>query len=447
MASRSRGDEVGPYRLENKLGRGGNGEVWKVRPADGAADGEFALKILDRGSGGAYARFRDEVAIVEQLKGTPGVLPIIQAHLPEARTKADPAWFLMPVATPLNDWIEDKGLDDVVVCVRSVAQTLAAVALEGVTHRDIKPANLFIREELVEIGDWGLVAFPGKAQVTGSGAKVGSAWYVAPEMLLKGDQDRGPAADVFSLAKSLWVLATGMGYPVQGHQVRTVPGLRLSTYVDHPKAHLLDPLLEACTHPVARSRPSMSEVSSELAAWLSHDVQAVPIEGLAEVARRLSKVSADIEGEREGRLQLQRETTEAASELASLVGGIVESVQSLPAPDGGVYIDSRQEFDRYVVSESLECAGFPFAVVREVPDWGPVATWLWIGTGADIEGGAVRCHVACTVGAEGGTHFEWHSSRILPGPGARAQAEMSALVSELAAALAKALDILVAALE
>ncbi|MFJ8159144.1 hypothetical protein [Streptomyces sp. NPDC094468] len=64
--------------------------------------------------------------------------------------------------------------------VAAYAETLATLAEQGVHHRDIKPSNLFQRDGQWEIGDFGLVTFPGKDDVTSSTVKLGSANFHAP---------------------------------------------------------------------------------------------------------------------------------------------------------------------------------------------------------------------------------------------------------------------------
>lgn len=93
-------------------------------------------------------------------------------------------------------------------------------------------------------------------------------FYIAPEMLNNGALADGRASDVFSLSKTLWKLATGQRYPLPGEHRQAVPALTLSAYVSHPRAELLDVLLEVATTVEPTGRMPMAEFAKELRAWL-----------------------------------------------------------------------------------------------------------------------------------------------------------------------------------
>jgi serine/threonine protein kinase len=103
--------------------------------------------------------------------------------------------------------------------VREYALTLAGLAAKGIGHRDLKPENLFRHEGRWVIGDFGLATYPGKEPITVGERRLGPLYFIAPEMLREPDvADAGPA-DVYSLAKTLWALASGQRYPPEG-QIR-----------------------------------------------------------------------------------------------------------------------------------------------------------------------------------------------------------------------------------
>ncbi len=128
--------------------------------------------------------------------------------MPEEPSKDDPAWLAMPIAQTVREALgDDPMLDEVVDSVRMYARTPAALAEAGMHHRDIKPGNLFRLGDEWMVGDFGLVTWPGKDAATEPGQKLGPANFVAPEMVNDPTAaDAGPA-DVWSLAKVLWVLA------------------------------------------------------------------------------------------------------------------------------------------------------------------------------------------------------------------------------------------------
>jgi serine/threonine protein kinase len=128
-------------------------------------------------------------------------------------------------------------LEDVVQAAVAVAETLASLATRGVFHRDIKPENLFRLDGGSVIGDWGLADFPNKEDVTVTYQKLGPLYYIAPEMLLDAKSASPGPADVFSLAKTLWVLASGASHPPPGALHPEVTSHRLTSRIAHPRAH------------------------------------------------------------------------------------------------------------------------------------------------------------------------------------------------------------------
>jgi serine/threonine protein kinase len=123
----------------------------------------------------------------------------------------------MPHALLLEEALGDQAtLRDVVGHIASLADVLAHLADQGTYHRDIKPANLFWWDEGPVLADFGIAAWgpdssgaraDHQASPTLKEEKVGPANFIAPEMRYSRPADRGKHADVYSLAKTLFVLA------------------------------------------------------------------------------------------------------------------------------------------------------------------------------------------------------------------------------------------------
>lgn len=259
-----KGDRLGGWTLECPIGRGGNAVVWQAVDDEGAY---AAVKILKRRGEEALARFRDEVRVLRSLSDAPGLLPILDAIVPESRRVT--AWLAMPLATPIQDALgEDPTLGEVVQVIADVAAVLATLHARRIAHRDIKPGNLFRYQEKWVVGDLGLATYPDKEALTQPNKKLGPAWYIAPEMLNAPATVNVLPADVYSLAKTLWVLATGQRYPVQGEQRLDRPEIGIRSHVAHPRAGVLDVLIEDMTAHDPERRPTMEEVARELRSWL-----------------------------------------------------------------------------------------------------------------------------------------------------------------------------------
>lgn len=175
----------------------------------------------------------------------------------------------MALATPMRRAFEStQTLDGIVFAASEIASVLAEIHERGFSHRDIKPENLFLHDGQWAVGDFGLAAFDGKSHETAQGEKLGPLHYIAPEMLNDSVVSDGRPADVFSIAKTLWVLATGQKYPLPGPYSAATPMCRLGSYNASHRTELLDALIERCSAMEPNSRPRMSEVAEELKAWL-----------------------------------------------------------------------------------------------------------------------------------------------------------------------------------
>ena len=217
---------VGEWTPISQIGRGGNGEVWKAQNRDGQV---VAVKYLHRTEDDRYKRFIAETQILQALKGVDGIVPMLACGLPKQPSLTNPAWFAMPLATTLQKWAEGKGFEELVDAFAQLSATLAALAKREIAHRDIKPENLFWLNDRAAVGDFGLVDFPGKEMLTVPFKRLGPMFYLAPEMLNEPHTAKGEPADVYALAKSLWVMASGQTYPIPGEYRDAIYQTRLST--------------------------------------------------------------------------------------------------------------------------------------------------------------------------------------------------------------------------
>jgi serine/threonine protein kinase len=263
---------------EKPLGKGGNGVVWEAENSDG---NRAAIKFLQSHHFGGIRekRFRLEIDFLKNEAKRPGILPIIDFHLPVACSETDRIWFATPLAIPFtdSDLSGNANLQRLVQLVEIVSQNLAKLHDEAKWHRDLKPENLFIIDGSPLIGDFGLVDFPDKDAITTKTEIVGPLFYVAPEMMQNAENTQAGPGDVYSLSKTLWVLATGQRYPLPGEQRVDNPALRLSTYCRHEHAHILDLLMERSTSFEPTRRPTMKEFSKELSEWLKVGTDSAPV--------------------------------------------------------------------------------------------------------------------------------------------------------------------------
>ncbi|WP_407837386.1 protein kinase [Streptomyces sp. DSM 116496] len=204
------GDQLaGRYRLEQRLGKGGFGEVWRAH--DAALDRAVAVKVLleTAMADEAVARFRREATIGARLQH-PGITVVHDVGQEEGRLfivmellegedlrstlSRVPGGLPVPVALEL---------------AAQAAEALAAAHERSVIHRDLKPANLFLMPGgRVKICDFGIAhSSDATAGWTVTGRIFGSPPYMAPEQW-RGERVDA-RCDLYALGCVLYALLSG----------------------------------------------------------------------------------------------------------------------------------------------------------------------------------------------------------------------------------------------
>jgi serine/threonine protein kinase len=195
------GQKFGQWTLSGgePLGKGGNGVVWA---AVNEAGERAAIKFLHKNHftppAKRFARFRDEVTFLKQEAGRSGLLPLLDANIPQNPSAENRPWFATPMATPFSK-LSLSGATNLPVLakkIEKIARTLAGLHTERKFHRDLKPDNLFDLNDNPVIGDHGLVDFPGKEAVTEATEILGPLFYIAPEMMENAETVEAGPADV-----------------------------------------------------------------------------------------------------------------------------------------------------------------------------------------------------------------------------------------------------------
>lgn len=396
-------------RIGRQLGGGGNARVYLVE-----RNGErLALKVLKRRGKEALARFTSEVEFHHKYSGEDGVLPMLDVFFPEDTGSDHPPSFLMPYAVPVREALgEEHSLRDVVEAVFSFASTLSRLAEKRVWHRDIKPQNLFRLDDKWVIGDFGLVRFPEpEERRDNTRGKLGSSFYIAPEMINTAKGADGEKADVYSLAKTLWVLATGQSYPVPGTHDVTVEGFSISLlYPDQAGVGHIEVLLERCTRFQPNDRPSMSEVAYELEVWLNPSDASFTGKELSVLGKEIRQLTATARQ----RVNTQEKYRGQFNKMMHVVAKKLEVVRSaIDKADlrcGPVRISDNETVYTHLVREVYNCedaryfsgqAGFfsdgegpgrcVWLMSPKVREEGDRPVYMWCGLGIDINmGGECR---------------------------------------------------------
>jgi len=211
------GETLGPYRVIQKLGEGGMGEVYLAR--DTKLGREVALKVLPAevaGDPDRLARFQREARTVAALNHP----NIVTLHAVE-EAHGVPYLVMERIAgRPLGDVIPPGGLPvaRMLEFGVAIASALAAAHDKGIVHRDLKPANVMVTDEgLVKVLDFGLAKTHVAATSDGETAAptatatqagiAGTIPYMAPEQL-RGERVDA-RTDIFAFGTLLYEMAAG----------------------------------------------------------------------------------------------------------------------------------------------------------------------------------------------------------------------------------------------
>ena len=204
----------GHYQLQELLGRGGMGEVY--RAYDTNTDRIVAIKVLPpqlANDGTFQQRFRRESQAAAGLN-EPHVVPIHGFGEIDGRLYLDMRLIEgRDLGTILKDSDKPPGAAFAVNVVEQVAAALDAAHEAGLIHRDVKPSNILITEhDFAYLIDFGLARTAGEEGVTTAGNTLGTVAYMAPERFEAGYAD--PRSDVYALTCVLYeCLTASRPYP------------------------------------------------------------------------------------------------------------------------------------------------------------------------------------------------------------------------------------------
>jgi serine/threonine-protein kinase len=288
-----RARELGSYRLEEPLGKGGMGEVFRAthqmlaRPAAvklirseiiGSSTPSAARVIIER--------FRREAEAAASLR-SPHTISLYDFGVAQ-----DGTFFLVMElldGLDLETLVERFGPvppDRAVYLLRQVCESLAEAHTRGLVHRDIKPSNIFtcrlgLAVDFVKVLDFGLVKAMGdggreSTLLTAPDSTTGTPAYIAPETV-RGDRVPDHRVDIYTLGcVGYWLLtgrlvfqaANAIQLMYQHANAVPVPPSQRSE-LEIPAA--LDRVILACLAKLPEDRP---QTASELSRLLAGTVQA-----------------------------------------------------------------------------------------------------------------------------------------------------------------------------
>jgi len=209
--------QLGQYTLEEKIGEGGMGVVYRARHALMRRETAVKLLLPDRADRESIQRFEREVCLTCQLTH-PNTIQVYDY----GRTPEGIFYYAMELLRGLNlhEIVARFGAQPEARVIHILAQICEALAEAhglGLVHRDIKPANVFLCRrggvpDCVKVLDFGLVREYGgakrdKLNVTGENGMVGTPSFMPPEAI-KNAARSDPRGDIYSVGALGYYLLT-----------------------------------------------------------------------------------------------------------------------------------------------------------------------------------------------------------------------------------------------
>ncbi|HEY8042378.1 MAG TPA: protein kinase [Polyangiaceae bacterium] len=206
------------WRLVQKLGEGGMGEVYAAEPAEGGA--RMAVKILRPeylSEAGVLSRFTEEAHTCMRL-----IHPNIVRMLEAATAEDGSPYIVMELldGVPLGAYTQNGGrvpLAQAVPILQGILAGLAAAHAQGIVHRDLKPDNVFLTRDpggtfVIKVLDFGIAKVMdvagGMGSRTRTGMLLGTPAYMSPEQI-KNARDVDQRADLWSAGVLFYEMLTG----------------------------------------------------------------------------------------------------------------------------------------------------------------------------------------------------------------------------------------------
>jgi eukaryotic-like serine/threonine-protein kinase len=266
---------AGRYLLQNTIGRGAMGTVWRARDTVLARD--VAVKeVRLRGPMTAGSVMTEETRV------------LYQRTLREARTAArlnHPAVVTIfdVVEADGSPWIvmelvQARSLDEVLTedgplrphqaadLGLRVLGALACAHAAGILHRDVKPSNVLLGlDSRVVLTDFGIATLEGDSGLTQAGMVMGTPGFTAPERI-RGDA-ASPASDLWSLGATLYAAVEGRGpFDDRGNSIAILAAIANEEPPRPRSAGPLQHVIEVLLLRDPQARPDSATVSRLLAA-------------------------------------------------------------------------------------------------------------------------------------------------------------------------------------
>src|SRR5947209_5180982 len=209
---------AGRFKLREKLGEGGMGEVWVADQSE-PVQRRVALKIVRPGFDSArmLARFEQERQALA-LMDHPNIAKVLDAGMDETGRP----YFAMELikGVPITEYCDEAKLAPRrrLELFIAVCHAVQHAHQKGVIHRDLKPSNILVGlydgEPVPKVIDFGVAKATGPRLTDGSvytevGALIGTLEYMSPEQAQMNNLDVDTRSDIYALGTVLYELLVG----------------------------------------------------------------------------------------------------------------------------------------------------------------------------------------------------------------------------------------------
>jgi len=324
----------GTYRIEQLLGKGGMGSVYRARDVN--LNRDVAIKVMHAhftGDATFRARFLQEARAVANLDH-PGIVQVyafgqdlgqLYIVMDFIRGQTLSAWLKR-----LAEGSKIIALSESLSIVRRVALALHYAHEKGVLHRDIKPSNIMLKPTDPSLGedadlpfqpvltDFGLAKLAEGGVQTQTGTTMGTPTYMSPEQCMGYEPDR--RSDIYSLGILLYELTTGR-VPFEAKTL--TQAIRMHTQDPPPPPRSINPNLPVDVENIiltalAKDKEDRYPTARDMAEALRDAIAALP--GTPTVA--------------------PTQMDESASPYVSLMTRLAEESVAPAAPDSDVWRDA-----------------------------------------------------------------------------------------------------------
>ncbi len=210
---------AGRYKLVEKIGEGGMGEVWVAKQSE-PVKRKVALKLIKTGmdSRAVLGRFEQERQALAMMDH-PNIARVLDGGI----TPSGQPFFVMELVNglPLLKFCDEARLTprERLELFVPICQAVQHAHQKGIVHRDLKPANILVTivdgKPVPKVIDFGIAKATGgkltdESMSTQFGAVVGTLEYMSPEQAGFSGVDIDTRADIYSLGVILYELLTGL---------------------------------------------------------------------------------------------------------------------------------------------------------------------------------------------------------------------------------------------